>query len=659
MIVYENKRGSGWKEVGRTEIYENKHNPDFKARIKIDYYFERTQELKFAVYDWDNYKSKAVQYQDFIGQCVTTLANVVVDSGMPRPLLKLSGKQACKRRAVIVINSEQQSDNTEMTFMQLSGIKLPKMDWGLFAKSDPYVQVFRQAGNTWVKVHQTETILKTLDPRWKPFTLSVRQLCNGDYNKPVLFKVFDFDKVGSDDLIGEFTATVADLKQARRFPLRRKGKRKTYGHIEFTEYQKFTEAGFVDFVQGGMDIDVMVAVDYTGSNGNPSSRTSLHYQGSGLSPYANAISRVLGVLGPYDRNQRIPVYGFGGKVLGKGVSHCFALNFDESNPECKGAQGVLDAYHQSFKRVLLSGPTYFSEILQMAYVRGLNSRFDATRQQYTILVILTDGVIDDMRQSIAHIVNMSDLPISIIIVGVGDADFTNMNRLDGDDEVLESNGKKCDRDIVQFVPMRAYQNDMMGLTDATLAEIPAQVLQFAKKKKVEPMAPRERKWDAKTAMGDAVTGTVVGAAAPVAATRAPAAGGAWFQSGPASAAAQTVSVQPVAVAQAAPAVPPSRQQGLPTAQPPPGWFGAGAGGGAQQMTQQNAQLQAQLLAQQQQLQAQLAALRAQQQQVQAQVQGQAMAAPAPSAATTQAGAAWFAAPPPDDGQYYAPPPPPQ
>ena len=42
---------------------------------------------------------------------------------------------------------------------------------------------------------------------------------------------------------------------------------------------------------------------------------------------------------------------------------------------------------------------------------------------------------------------MSVLPISVIIVGVGDAQFEKMNLLDGD-KGLESKGKKAERDIV-------------------------------------------------------------------------------------------------------------------------------------------------------------------------------------------------------------------
>ena len=56
-----------------------------------------------------------------------------------------------------------------------------------------------------------------------------------------------------------------------------------------------------------------------------------------------------------------------------------------------------------------------------------------------MLLLLTDGVLSDMSSTIDAIVRASNYPLSIIIVGVGGADFTDMNTLDCDD------GRYCTR----------------------------------------------------------------------------------------------------------------------------------------------------------------------------------------------------------------------
>ena len=62
-----------------------------------------------------------------------------------------------------------------------------------------------------------------------------------------------------------------------------------------------------------------------------------------------------------------------------------------------------------------------------------------------------------MDQTVNLLVNNCKLPLSIIIVGIGNADFSNMNTLDGDNGLYNSNGVKAARDIVQFVPFNEVQ----------------------------------------------------------------------------------------------------------------------------------------------------------------------------------------------------------
>lgn len=79
-------------------------------------------------------------------------------------------------------------------------------------------------------------------------------------------------------------------------------------------------------------------------------------------------------------------------------------------------------------------------------------------QRYFILLILTDGVITDMADTREAIVQASHLPMSVIIVGIGNADFSDMQMLGGDDGILRSpKGEPVLRDIVQFVSFRNFK----------------------------------------------------------------------------------------------------------------------------------------------------------------------------------------------------------
>jgi hypothetical protein len=94
-----------------------------------------------------------------------------------------------------------------------------------------------------------------------------------------------------------------------------------------------------------------------------------------------------------------------------------------------------------------------------------------TIQMYHVMMIITDGEIHDMSQTIDLIIELSKFPVSIIIVGVGEDDFVNMHKLDGDQERLRNSSRGvAERDIVQFVKMADYI-DKAGVTNMfTLAE---------------------------------------------------------------------------------------------------------------------------------------------------------------------------------------------
>ncbi len=98
-----------------------------------------------------------------------------------------------------------------------------------------------------------------------------------------------------------------------------------------------------------------------------------------------------------------------------------------------------------------------------------------------------------MDSTIASIVGAADMPFSVLIVGVGSADFTQMDTLDGDKQRLSSGGRVASRDIVQFVPMREFMSGGSGgpvvvgdISKALLAEIPGQLLEFFGQHKIQP-----------------------------------------------------------------------------------------------------------------------------------------------------------------------------
>ena len=102
---------------------------------------------------------------------------------------------------------------------------------------------------------------------------------------------------------------------------------------------------------------------------------------------------------------------------------------------------------------------------------------------------MTDGIIDDMEATIDQIVRATSLPLSIIIIGVGNNNFESMEVLDADDKPLFSKtlNKQMERDIVQFVPYSQYKHDPVRLAKETLEEVPRQLVSYMNSKHIPPV----------------------------------------------------------------------------------------------------------------------------------------------------------------------------
>ena len=502
-------------EVGRTEIIIDTANPDFVKPIRLPYRFEQEQVCCLRVYDEDRKNDASLRHHDYLGGFYFSIGQVLGSKGnsLARPLVEPGRRRSTKRNKkttngpYAIVQAEAAQESNQMLEFQLSGSQLANMD-GVFSKSDPFYvwKRLNPDGQTWNTVHKSPVIRNNLNPQWNPDRVSIPVLCNGDYHRKLQIQLVDWDRDGSHDDMGCIETTVHELIAAaspKLYPVTRKsrrGKTKKAGTLTVRYARIKNDVTMLDYIRGGCEISLMVAVDFTLSNGKPSNPDSLHYynpNGGGWNEYQRAITKLGAILQDYDTNKLFPIWGFGAKKDGVGQP-CFSL----MPHEVYGAQGLLDAYNQTFTipGFGLSGPTNFVPILREAHDRAMEARqrLLATKkdqnkkQEYNVLVILTDGVISDMAKTVDKICEIAaSAPLSIVIVGVGKANFDAMERLDGDDgnRLCNSQGRLAARDIVQFVPFRQCAGNADRLAAETLKEVPQQLVQYFQQLGIQPNPP--------------------------------------------------------------------------------------------------------------------------------------------------------------------------
>ncbi|KAM6453094.1 copine-6 isoform 1-T2 [Liasis olivaceus] len=488
-----------WNEVGRSEVLRGSRNPVFAHVFALDYFFEEMQSLRFEVFDADGESSTDVGYGSgtLLGTIECSVGQIVSQTKVTKELALPNGETL--ENSTITIEAEEVSRTNEFVQLEFYGQELDDKDF--FSKSDPFLEIYKvSSGESELLVWRTEVVKNNLSPRWEPFRISLQSLCSCDPGKAIRCVVYDHDSSGKHDYIGEFSTSFQEMLQASAgeevkwecINHKYQEKKKHYknsGYIGLTQCKIEKVHTFLDYIMGGLQISFTVAIDFTASNGDPRSEYSLHF----INPkepneYLKTLSSVGEICQDYDSDKRFPAFGFGARIPPDfEVSHDFAINFDPENPECEKILGVIEAYKRCLPQIELYGPTNVAPIINKVAGPAAEEEKTGMPTKYRVLLILTDGVVSDMPEACDAVVRASRLPLSIIIVGIGNADFSDMRELNGDRGMLETEEGRAVRDIVQFVPVREFKKaPPNALAKTVLAEVPKQVVEYYGSKGISP-----------------------------------------------------------------------------------------------------------------------------------------------------------------------------
>ncbi|RLN60745.1 hypothetical protein BBJ29_007139 [Phytophthora kernoviae] len=273
------KSGAAWSKIGQTEAKKDDLNPTWTKLFVVEFRFEALQQFKVEVYDQDSSAPNRLQDQDFIGAAEFTLGQIMGSPGQSGSFLLTRGKHKAKHQGSLLVKAEEVKASNEAARLRFSASGLANMD-GLFSKSDPFLVIsrLREDGNSWTQVHRSETIDNNLNPSWKRFEISLQQLCNGDYRRAISLQVFDEDRGGKAELIGQVNTSLEELlaKRGTNFILhnealqKKKGKKYTNaGLLVLAEGEIYREHSFIDYLRGGLEMNLVIGIDYTASNGPP------------------------------------------------------------------------------------------------------------------------------------------------------------------------------------------------------------------------------------------------------------------------------------------------------------------------------------------------------------------------------------------------------
>lgn len=175
-VWLKNDERSSWAMVGKTETIQNNLNPVFSTPITIDYYFEKTQEIKFEIWDQDTSASEEQGYQTTkIGRLVGAKNQTYIAE------LMYKGKVGGRGKIIIKTDTVKQSNMQVKMGVRAMGLK-SKKSMGLFKTNHPFMVIKRALNyddkdpSSAVKVFATERRDGTLNPSWSTINMKLQDL---------------------------------------------------------------------------------------------------------------------------------------------------------------------------------------------------------------------------------------------------------------------------------------------------------------------------------------------------------------------------------------------------------------------------------------------------------------------------------------------------
>jgi len=469
LIIYSDTQRKASKSGGFTEkkTKNNENNIFFEQFFAMPYFFERQQLLDFKIYNGNHFETIQTSLGSIMGSRKQTLIKKLQDGSD----FQVQGREIKKSNKLLTFDINIKGN--------LIGMGLSYTIVNLGTEKNPVT----------TKLYDSET-LKTKNNIVTFTQCSIPAMfLNPTGNAEENNVSIDIKDVVHKNTLGSYKGAINRLlvPDAIEVALNHNNR----AHIKCNV---ISQPSFIAYLRSGMNINLTIGIDFTGSNGAYTDARSLHYLNNGMNDYEKAIRSCGDILAYYDDDQLFPVFGFGFKFKNESNNNFgiynlnnYPINNNTSDPNIHLIDNVLKEYRNFIKTITLWGPTNFAPMINDLNREVKNNLNNGLVMLYNILMILTDGQINDMQDTIDALVEASFLPISVIIVGIGNGNFGNMDILDADDNPLyDRKRRKADRDLVQFVPFNNYKNDPPKLAEQVLEEIPRQVVEYYQHKGIKP-----------------------------------------------------------------------------------------------------------------------------------------------------------------------------
>ena len=116
--------------------------------------------------------------------------------------------------------------------------------------------------------------------KWAMDDFPLREICRNDAGRKLKMQLFDWKKskgLTIFSLIGDMDFTISGIKDSQGKWFTCYNSKIAVGKIKLVFFKQFYKFEFIDYIHGGLDISLILAMDFTLSNGDPKNKKSMHH----------------------------------------------------------------------------------------------------------------------------------------------------------------------------------------------------------------------------------------------------------------------------------------------------------------------------------------------------------------------------------------------
>jgi hypothetical protein len=201
------------------------------------------------------------------------------------------------------------------------------------------------------------------------------------------------------------------------------------------------------------------------------------------------MNNFINLLAPYNEDEFFYIYGYGFqfKDNSKEVKNMFPISQESDRPSVP-KKNIKSAYYKFLENIKFNNIKTNLDLI----IKQLNEKIkedidDYEVREYNVLLLFANNDITNEKEFYNEIILSSDLPISVVIIGLGKGPFTKLENVENNFmKLTDNNGNKAKRKNFKFISFNKQGKNYQKTVKNSLIDIPDQMIEYLILKNINP-----------------------------------------------------------------------------------------------------------------------------------------------------------------------------